>query len=356
MSWQRTYILSALLVAVVLMAFSLISKQGNQLYPMPELSGFPPLPETHNPPTLKGVTLGRYLFYDPILSRDSSMSCGSCHRQEAAFSDASKRFSQGIDGQLQVRNTPALFNLAWYEALFWDGRSASLEEQVFVPVSAHNEMDLQWILAERRIATSPFYRELFQEAFGEVPIDSVLIAKAIAQFERTLISANSKYDRVLRGEEYFTEDEYEGFILVNEQDQGNCLQCHPTDGHALATTGGFSDNGIQPARSPGDYSDPGRGVVTGDSLDAGKFKIPSLRNLAFTAPYMHDGSLNTLEEVLEFYSAKVHNSYNLDPKMGPTRHHGVKLTDKQKQQVLAFLATLNDSVFVADPRFSNPFE
>ena len=300
--------------------------------------------------------LGRYLFYDPILSRDSSLACGSCHRQEAAFSDASARFSMGVNGQKQVRNTPALFNLAWYEGLFWDGRSASLEEQVFVPVRAHNEMDLQWSLAESRIAGNSFYRGLFQEAFGEEPIDSVLIARAIAQFERTLISANSKYDRVLRGEDYFTKDEYEGFILVNEQDQGNCLQCHPTDGHALGTTGGFSDNGIQPARSPGEYADAGRGEVTGEALDAGKFKIPALRNLAFTAPYMHDGSLATLELVLDFYSSKVNNSYNLDPRMGPTGHHGIQLTDEQKQQVMAFLATLNDSTFISDTRFSDPFE
>ena len=322
---------------------------------MPELTGFPPLPQTDNPPTVKGVTLGRYLFYDPILSRDSSMSCGSCHRQEAAFSDASVRFSRGIDDQRQSRNTPALFNLSWYEDLFWDGRSGSLEDQVFVPVRAHNEMNLQWKLAENRIARSEFYRGLFRDAFGEMAIDSNLIARAIAQFERTLISANSKYDRVLRGEEYFTPDEYQGFILVNEQDQGNCLQCHPTDGHALATTGGFSDNGIQPALTPGDYADQGRGAVTDDPRDAGKFRIPSLRNLAFTAPYMHDGRLATLEDVLEFYSHDVQDSYNLDSKMGPTRHHGVQLTDEQKQQVLAFLATLNDTSFTTNPGFSNPF-
>ena len=340
----------------VLIASRPVLKQASEPYPLPDTSTFPALSSSANEPTKKGFILGRYLFYDPILSADSSLSCAGCHRQEAAFSDGPNRFSKGNNDVLQHRNTPPLFNLAWYDALFWDGRSSSIEEQVFVPVRAHEEMNLDWPTASDRIRNKSFYTRQFYEVFGDSYIDSNRIAEAIGQFERALISINSKYDGVIRGDEYFTKDEYQGFILVNEQDKGNCLQCHPTDGHALATTGGFSDNGIQEALTISDYSDVGRSIVTGNERDAGKFKIPSLRNLSFTAPYMHNGSLKDLDEVLKFYNEEIHHSPNLDAKMGPTLTLGVQLTKEELEQVRAFLLTLNDSDFVSNPEFADPFQ
>lgn len=309
-----------------------------------------------NPVTEEGVALGRYLFYDPVLSIDSTVSCGSCHRQEFAFSDAPKQFSSGAGGDKLSRNTPPLFNLAWYPAFFWDGRAGTLEDQVFRSVRSAKEMNLNWQEAEERINRNGFYRHLFYRVFDVGRIDSVHIAKAIAQFQRTLISSNSKYDRVIRGEDYFTGLEYEGFNLMNDQTKGDCLHCHTTDGDALGTTARFSNNGLDNINSPSDYIDPGRGGVTGKPGDAGKFKIPSLRNIALTPPYMHDGRFKTLEEVLDFYSEGVHLSVNVDPKMGAASQGGVALNDHEKKAILAMLQTLTDSVLISHPGFSNPYD
>jgi len=320
----------------------------------PRLAYFPRIPYTDNPPTLEGASLGRYLFYEACLSRDSSLSCGSCHRQETAFADGSIRFSTGSGGALQKRNTQPLFNLIWYERFFWDGRAQSLEEQVFEPVRAHNEMNLDWPTAVARLQQNPLYPPKFLAAFGSAEIDSMTVAKAIAQFERTLISHNAKFDRVIRGETHLSQEEYDGFVLINDQTKGNCLHCHTTDGDALGTTGKFSDNGLEAAFSPQAYLDKGLGKISGNVGDVGKFRIPSLRNIAITAPYMHDGRFETLEEVLDFYSEGVHDSYNRDPRMGAVHRGGVHLTEIEKRQVIAFLHTLTDSAFISNPDFSNP--
>jgi cytochrome c peroxidase len=325
-------------------------------YQFPELKYFPKMPVAEdNPVTAEGAALGRYLFYDPILSLDSTISCSSCHKQAFAFSDYPNRFSKGITGEKLTRNTMPLFNLAWYPAMHWDGKAASIEKQVFLPVSAHNEMNLDWSLAEERIRNSDFYRNKFYETFGKVEIDSVLIAKAIAQFERTLISNNSKYDQILRGKKFFTKDEYEGFVMVNDMTKGGCLHCHTTDGDALGTTGRFSNNGLDPVLHPSGYPDKGRGGVSGKISDQGLFKIPSLRNVAVTGPYMHDGRFQTLQEVLDFYSEGVNVCANIDSKMEFAYRGGAHLTDDEKLKIMAFLHTLTDSIFLSNPEFSNPF-
>jgi len=346
-------IFSALLASVLVLSFKVI-KQPTP-YKFPKLKLFPKMPETDNPPTVEGAALGRFLFYDPILSADNSVSCGTCHRQEVAFSDGPNRFSQGINGELLQRNTMPLFNLAWYPKLFWDGKAASIEEQVFHPVRAHNEMNLDWKKAVERINESDFYRSKFQAVFANMEIDSVLIAQAIAQFERILISNNSKFDQVLKGESYFTSIEFEGFELMNDQTKGDCLHCHTTDANALGTTAKFSNNGLVSAFKPEDYSDLGKAEITGEAADIGKFKIPSLRNVAVTAPYMHDGRFQTLEEVLDFYSEGVQNSYNIDSKMGFAHQGGAQLKKEEKEKIIAFLKTLTDSTFLTNPEFSNPF-
>lgn len=351
--WIGILVFMGILMTSMVLSFKVIEQPTP--YEFPELKFFPKLPFTDNPPTVEGAELGRFLFYDPILSADETFSCSSCHRQEAAFSDAPNRFSEGIDGNFMRRNTMPLFNLAWYPALFWDGKAASIEEQVFHPVRAHDEMNLNWTKAVQRIQSSQFYRPKFQAAFGHVMIDSLLIAKAIAQFERTLISNNSKYDQVLRGEAYFTEDEYKGFVLVNDQSMGDCLHCHTTDANALGTTGKFSNNGLEAAFNPEDYSDKGKAEVTGQENEIGQFRIPSLRNVAVTAPYMHDGRFRTLEEVLDFYSEGVNESYNIDSKMQYAHQGGVRLTKDEKVQIVTFLKTLTDTTFLTNPAFGNPF-
>ncbi len=325
-------------------------------YPFPELDYFPPMPiPEDNMPTIEGVSLGRYLFYDPILSFDSSFSCSSCHHQSKAFSDAPNRFSKGLNDELMSRNTLPLFNLAWYPGLFWDGSANQPEDQVFHPVAALTEMNLKWTIAEERIAESTFYQPKFAAAFGNAPIDSTHIAKAIAQFERTLISHNSKYDRVLRGETQFSDSEYNGYVIVNDQSMGDCLHCHITDGHALGTNARYANNGLDQTETTDEYTDPGRAAVTGNPRDAGKFKIPTLRNIAITAPYMHDGRFETLQEVLDFYSSGVHIGVNTDSKMTHARDGGVHLTENEKSDVLSFLQTLTDSVFITNQEFGNPF-
>ena len=300
-------------------------------YPFKEIKYFPKMPVSEfNPVTLEGAELGRYLFYDTILSKDYSFSCASCHQQKYAFSDSPNQFSKGINGELLERNTMPLFNLAWYPSLFWDGRAATIENQVFFPVKAHNEMGLDWGTAEKRIKDSKFYQPLFKKSFGKSTIDSVLIAYAIGQFERTLISSDSKFDKILRGEAYLSEDEYAGYGLINDQTKGDCLHCHVTDGNGLGTTLKFSNNGIDDYNSISDYKDKGLGAITRNDKDIGLFKIPSLRNIGVTGPYMHDGRFNTLQEVLDFYSDGVNLSPNVDSKMGLAHQGGTHLTNDEK--------------------------
>lgn len=325
-------------------------------YVFPDLPTFPEMPvSAQNPVTKEGVQLGRDLFYDPVLSRDSTMSCSSCHQQKYAFSDAPKAFSLGANGVVLKRNTMPLFNLAWYPSFFWDGRATSLEQQVLFPVKAHEEMDLDWSTAAKRIARNTFYRRQFRNLYGALPVDSTQITYAIAQFLRTLISYQSKYDRVYMRQATFTEEEYNGFELMNDMTRGDCLHCHTTDGDALGTTAKFSNNGLDNVLNAKDYLDAGLGKTTKKLTDNGKFKIPSLRNIALTAPYMHDGRFKTLEEVLDFYSEGVHFCANIDSKMEFARMGGAKLTIKEKKNIITFLHTFTDSVFISNSAYSNPF-
>lgn len=346
-----------ILVLLSLFVLSFSFKFTTTPYKFPELKFFPKMPVSdNNPVTVEGAELGRHLFYDPILSSDNTMSCSSCHNQTSAFSDSPNAFSNGRNGTKMKRNTLPLFNLAWYPAFFWDGRAKSIEEQVFHPVREYNEMNLDWKIAANRLKKNKFYKTKFKQVFGDTKIDSVQISYAIAQFLRTLISYQSKYDQVIKGKVLFTKDEYEGFNLANDQTKGDCIHCHITDGDALGTTLVFSNNGLEPITNSNNYKDKGRGAVTGKIIDNGKFKVPSLRNLAFTAPYMHDGRFNTLEEVINFYSEGLQKSANIDSKMEFVHQGGAKLTSEDKRKIIAFLLTLSDSAFISNPEFSNPFQ
>lgn len=326
-------------------------------YQFPALPGFPEMPVSiENPVTKEGAELGRYLFYDPILSEDGTISCSSCHKQKYAFSDAPQQFSLGRHNVPMKRNTMPLFNLAWYPSFFWDGHAATLEQQVLFPVAAHDEMNLDWNTAAKRITDKPFYRSQFLKLYGSEIIDSTKITYVIAQFLRTLISYQSKYDLVIARQKSFTDEEYQGFELVNDMTKGDCLHCHTTDGDALGTTTKFSNNGLDTASNPNSYKDIGLGKTTKKLSDNGKFKIPSFRNIALTGPYMHDGRFKTLEEVMDFYSEGVHVCANIDSKMEFARAGGAKLTASEKKCIIAFLNTFTDSTFISNPAFSNPYK
>ncbi|MCB0802744.1 MAG: cytochrome-c peroxidase, partial [Flavobacteriales bacterium] len=226
--------------------------------------------------------------------------------------------------------------------------------RVFEPLQNHSEMDLNWTEAEKRIASSSFYQKKIKDNLKIENIDSSLISKLIAQFLRTLVSQDSKYDRVLRGEDFLTKQEKLGFELMNDQTKGKCLHCHTTDMDPLGTITGFKNNGLDTATSTTSFIDPGKGDITKKIEDYGKFKIPSVRNLGFSSPYMHDGRFKTLEEVLDFYDNPKF-SITVDSKI---EQHigGASLNTIEKQAIISFLQTLNDSVFISNKNYSNPFE
>lgn len=351
---MQKVVLYLFVLCLLIIAYS--AKISTTAYKFPVLNHFPTMPlSPSNNVTVEGAKLGRFLFYDPILSGDSDMACSNCHKQEFAFSDSPKPLSTGHLGQLMNRNTMPLFNLAWHPSFFWDGRASSIEAQIFHPINATNEMNCKTETAVTRLNNSVIYRKMFQEAFATEKIDSAKIAMAISQFLRTLISHQSKYDKVTAGEGSFTKEENEGYVLVNDQTKGDCLHCHTTDADALGTTFQFSNNGIDSVFDSNMYIDKGRGGVSGLKHDNGKFKIPSLRNCFVTAPYMHDGRFKTMEEVLNFYSHHVFNSFNVDSKMEFAREGGAKLSDDEKRKIILFLRTLTDSSFIENSEFSNPF-
>lgn len=303
-----------------------------------------------NPQTAEGIVLGKKLFFDPILSGDNTQACADCHAPKNAFTD-SDRFSNGIDGTLGKRNSMPLFNLAWNydEKFFWDGGTFSLEHQAFVPVSDPIEMKSVWNQLEQELQQHLEYPNLFQQAFGTSTIDSTLVTKAIAQFERTLISSNSKFDKYLLGETELTAGELNGFNVFMDEARGDCFHCHGSDKNPLWTDNIFHNNGLDET-----FTDLGLGRVTGDPSDNGKFKSPSLRNLEFTAPYMHDGRFATLDEVIIHYSEGLKNSSTIDPLMKKVSQGGVGLTAQDKADLKAFLLTLSDYEFINNPDFKNP--
>lgn len=310
--------------------------------------GFPQMPlPADNPLTVEGVELGKKLFFEKRLSGDNTMSCASCHAPALGFTD-DDQFSKGIDGIEGNRNSMVIQNLAWSPRFFWDGRANSLEEQALEPVPNPIEMHLKWTDAAKKLNSDSEYKNLFFKAFGDVPIDSTLATKALAQFMRTLISGNSKFDKFMRGEVSLTAEELKGFDLFNALDGGDCFHCHTVN--PFFTDHSFRNNGLD--ENP---TDRGHGRVTGNPVDNFKFKVPTLRNLEFSAPYMHDGRFQTLDEVIDFYSEGVqHNSPNIDPLMEFSSQGGVLLTPIEKAALKAFLLTLSDPDFINNPEFQDP--
>ena len=301
-----------------------------------------PVIPANNPLTEEGIALGKKLFFDPILSRNESQSCASCHDPKNAFTDTNQ-FSEGVDGIKGSRNAMPLFNLAWNfdERFTWDGKDFSLEQQAFEPVTNPIEMHSNWTTIAEKLQQNATYVTLFKHAFGTSKIDSVLVTKAIAQFERTLISANSKFDKYLEGTEQLTSNELNGFNVFMDENRGDCFHCHGSPNNPLWTNNKFHNNGLDAS-----FTDLGLGKITGDPNDNGKFKTPSVRNLAFTAPYMHDGRFTTLDDVITHYSEGLQQSPTIDPLMKKINQGGVLLSPQDKADLKAFLLTLSDDEFI----------
>jgi cytochrome c peroxidase len=277
------------------------------------------------------------------------MACATCHKPENAFTDNTAT-SDGIDGTFGRRNSMPLFNLAWnYGARFtWDGKELSLERQALEPVQNPIEMHSDWDDVIAKLAAHPDYPELFRLAFKTTTITKELTAKAIAQFERTLISANSKFDNYSLGQATLTPQEQNGLDVFLDESRGDCFHCHGNPNNPLWTDNDFHNNGLD-----ANFLDLGLGGVTGDPNDNGKFRSPSLRNLEYTAPYMHDGRFETLDDVINFYSEGLQNSPTIDPLMKKVEEGGVQLSAQDKADLKAFLLTLSDPSFLTNPDFQN---
>lgn len=270
--------------------------------------------------------LGKTLFYDPILSSDSTISCATCHEQVHAFGPHNTPLSAGVGGVLGTRNSPAVFNLAWSPSFMWDGGINHIEVMPVGPITNPLEMNETMVNVVAKLQNSERYRKLFKAAYGTENVNDQLLLRAMAQYLVMIISDNAKYDRVKRGESSFSATEQSGYNLFVQK----CSQCHT---EPLFTDYSYRNNGLDAS-----FVDQGRAHITQLPEDLGKFKVPTLRNLEFSYPYMHDGRFFTLNQVLDHYDSGIHQSATLDPILTD----GIPLTGAEKQQLIAFLKTLTD--------------
>ena len=315
-----------------------------------------------------GATLGRVLFYDKNLSVDNTVSCASCHKQEAGFSD-NNRFSSGLNGQLTRRNSMTIINARYFEdgRFFWDVRANTLEEQSLMPIQDHIEMGIELTALETKLQNLNYYNILFNKAFGDSQVTSNRIALALSQFMRATVSYNSKFDEGFALVGYpddeeqmpnfpnFTAQENLGLdIFYRGRNGATCLYCHGNPQHVNDEA---KNNGLDLT-----YIDNGLGEITGNSSDMALFKVPSLRNIALTAPYMHDGRFETLMDVVNHYSTNVQDHPNLNFRLkdsdDPSPNSNVlrlNLTQEEKEALVAFLYTLTDETIATEEKYSNPF-
>ncbi len=290
-----------------------------------------------NPLTLEKIELGRALFYDPILSRNNMVSCANCHSQYSAFTHIDHALSHGIEDRIGTRNSLALMNLAWQKSFMWDGAINHLDMQSLAPITHANEMGETFENVISKLQNSKKYPARFQRAFGDSIVTGEHTLKAISQFMLTLVSATSKYDSVLQKQAFFNEKERNGYILF----QKNCNSCHQ---EPLFSNLGFENNGLKIDTS---LRDLGRMKITNNPNDAQKFKVPTLRNIEFSYPYMHDGRFKRLSEVLKHYTSGIEKS----PTLAPQLVQPIVLTSNEKVDLIAFLLTLTDKPFLFDKRF-----
>ncbi len=297
-----------------------------------------------NPPTRFGFELGKKLFYDGKLSSNGFISCGFCHEQRFAFTHHGHQFSHGVDDLEGTRNTPSIGNMAFSSEFAWDGATSHLDLFPIIPITNEVEMGETMTNVLEKIKADSDYQNEFNMAFEEGGVNHENFLKALSQFMVMMVSADSKYDKYVRQEESveLTEKELLGLSLFQQK----CSSCHATD---LFTDGSFRNNGLSPNPI---LNDVGRAEVSGSEKDKYKFKVPSLRNVALTAPYMHDGRFGSLESVLNFYSNGVVDSPTLDPILKSGNTLGIVLNQEEREGLIAFLNTLTDEKFINDKRFS----
>lgn len=321
-----------ILCLFVFIMFSFVLIKDNHFFNPPDY--FPkPVYNFEQPPLDSNkIELGRILFYDPILSKDNTISCASCHSPFNAFAHTDHDLSHGIFDSIGNRNAPALFNLAWQKTFMWDGAINHLDMQALAPISHPSEMSSNINEVIKKLNESKAYKELFLNAFQDSTISTSKILKALSQFQLTLVSSNTKYDKVKMGKETFTEQEKNGYQLY----KNNCASCHS---EPFFSNYNFENNGlpIDPT-----LNDMGRYVITENENDKRKFKVPSLRNLSFTYPYMHDGRFMTLQEVINHYTSGIEYSETLSLQFNKS----IELSSNEKVDLISFLLTLNDKDFV----------
>jgi cytochrome c peroxidase len=291
----------------------------------------------NNPLTEEGFCLGRKLFFDSRLSRDGEISCASCHQPFAAFSNYDHDLSHGVENSFTDRNAPALFNLAWRKEFNWDGGINHLEVQPLMPITAPDEMGESIENVLNKLRADGNYRLMFGKAFGDSLINSKRMLQAIAQFTGSLVSANSKYDKVMRGEASFEIYEANGYRHFKQY----CASCHR---EPLFTDNSYRNNGM----SLNVRQDAGRMRITGKASDSLKFRVPSLRNVQFSLPYMHDGSIYSLYKVIDHYADRIDS---LKPGLDPSLQKKISLSDFERSELVYFLYTLSDTGFTKNPEF-----
>lgn len=344
MNFQRFWFLVFLLILTVVAGGVLLYSQdqtpvlpiGKQVQIKSPL-GLPPVPiPPDNPPTAETIALGRRLYYDPILSVDNTVSCASCHSPQYGFADP-KPVSEGVGHQKGARNSPPVTNAGYFKVQFWDGRAASLEKQAEGPVQNPVKMANTLAVVEQRLNADPSYQAEFAKAWGPRPITYEMVEKSIASFERTVMSGNSAFDRWKYGhdENAVSAAVKRGFIVFTSKRKGNCAACHSVGAsYALFTDNQFHDVGV--GYDMGQFTDVGLFAVTHNQADKGKFKTPSLRNISRTAPYMSDGSLKNLKEVIDFYIGAGNSNPNLDKEI----HVLDFLSGQERSDLEAFLNSL----------------
>lgn len=314
-----------------------------------------------NPITNDGATLGRVLFYDKQLSVNNTVACATCHHQDKSFTDA-LAVSTGFNGEQTRRNAMTVINLRYFKAkkMFWDLRAADLETQVLMPIQDHIEMGMPSLAAlEQKLGQITYYQALFQKAFGSPDVTSDKISKALSQFLRSIVSFNSKYDQGLANDfASFSAREKNGMAMMK---RAFCFECHSDLSHVSSNTPpsflivensglntGFGSNNALDVN----YKDNGIGELTGLAKDQGTFKMPTLRNVALTAPYMHDGRFATLEEVIQHYATGIKDHPNKGIQIS---RGGFKFSDQEQKDIVAFLKTLTDETLATDPKYADPF-
>ncbi len=336
---MKKKIVTLAIFCVVLSAYRFVKEA---LFVVPVNFPEPVYDFSKNPLSPPKILLGRALFYDPILSRNNTISCASCHAQFSAFTHSDHALSHGIDDKIGIRNSPSLINLAWQRLFMRDGAINHLDMQALAPIHNIAEMDENIIHVVSKLQATKIYPKLYYNSFGDSIITGEHTLKAISQFMLTLVSSNSKYDSVMRDQSVFTDQEKNGYLLF----QQNCASCHT---EPLFTNNNFSNNGLAIDTS---LRDLGRFGVTKIASDSLKFKVPTLRNIEFSYPYMHDGRFKRLSQVLNHYTLGIKKSNTLAKEL----QNPIKLTSNEKVDLMAFLFTLTDKSFLYNTSFAYPKE